>query len=128
MELSKSMLAEPDRHLPFARLVCPREQASSNRCFLTGFHFKDLELPPTTIERDLRQVAGGEETEWRLQLQASAYAWAVHLQVPGSVWVEDDYFDLLPGERREVALRGPAEDVAELQVSALNGLLGQGRR
>ncbi|MBM4431083.1 MAG: hypothetical protein FJ026_12160, partial [Chloroflexi bacterium] len=120
IHLSPAMQAEKGRYLPFGRLLVDGETVAHNRCFLTGFAFKDLRLPPAEIVHSLQQVEGGEEAKWLLQLQATAFAWAVRLQVPSSVWVEDNYFDLLPGERREITLRGRAAHMAELKVTSMN--------
>jgi beta-mannosidase len=109
--------------VPFARLLVDGHPVSRNRWFLTGFRFKDLCLPPAGIEHTLEQIG---DQEFGLQLEATAFAWAVRLQVPPSVWVEDNYFDLLPGERHEIMLRGPAADVSRLRVMPMNTALQVG--
>jgi hypothetical protein len=123
--LTPAMQAEKGRFVPFARLLVDGQPVASNRCFLTGFAFKDLLLPPVAIEHCLRRASDGDEEEWLVNVQADAFAWGVQLAVPGSAWVEDNYFDLLPGEAREIRLRGRAEDVAQLVVSATNASLGR---
>jgi hypothetical protein len=127
LPLSPRMLSDKGRYLPFGRLLVNGQPVASNRCFLTGFRFKDLKLPPAAIEHSLRRVAGGGENEWLVQVESDAFAWAVQLRVPARVWVEDNYFDLLPGDSREIVLRGPAEDVAMLQVGTMYALQRQHR-
>jgi len=90
---------------------------SRNRWFPAGFKFKDLDLPQAEIRHAVEQIG---DQEFRLHLEARTFAWAVALQVPPGVWVEDNYFDLLPGETREIALRGPAADVAKLNVAPMH--------
>ncbi len=108
------------RLVPFAHLLVGGQPVSRNRWFLTGFRFKDLCLPTAEIVHTLEQVG---DQEFRLQLETTAFTWAVRLQVPPGVWVEDNYFDLLPGERREIVLRGSAADVAKLKVTSMNTVL-----
>jgi beta-mannosidase len=119
--LAPGTLKEPGRYLPFARLLVDGRVASCNRWFLTGFKFNDLHLPPAlgSVTHTVERVGEGE---FRLQLQSEVFAWAVRLELPSSVWVEDNYFDLLPGEQREFALRGSSEDVEQLRVAFTNDM------
>jgi beta-mannosidase len=114
ISLPEAAHAQPGCYLPFARLLVGGRTVSRNRWFPTGFHFKDLDLPQAEIRYAVEQIG---DQEFRLQLEARTFAWAVALQVPESVWIEDNYFDLLPGETREITLRGPAADVAKLEVA-----------
>jgi len=119
--------AQPGRYVPFARLLMDGRTVSRNRWFPVGFEFKDLDLPQAEIRHAVEQIG---DQEFRLHLEARTFAWAVALQVPPGVWIEDNYFDLLPGETREIALHGPAAGVAELNVVPMRvpgkGLPGKG--
>jgi len=117
MALPDVVHEQAGRFVPFARLLVDGHTVSRNRWFLTGFTFKDLHLPPVEICRRLEQVG---DQAFRLRLEAETFAWAVALKAPRDVWVEDNYFDLWPGERREIALRGSPAGVAGLQVAAMN--------
>ncbi|MDX9974228.1 MAG: beta-mannosidase, partial [FCB group bacterium] len=57
----------------------------------------------------------------RLRIRAEAYAHAVRLTLPEGVLPEDNFFDLLPGETRDIALLGHEDiDAAAIRVSAVN--------
>jgi hypothetical protein len=114
-------LEEPGRFLPFTRLLVDGQATSSNRWFLSGFKFKDLHLPSAleSVTRSLERVG---EREFRLRIRSEVFAWAVKLVLSSNVWVEDNYFDLLPGQTREIALRGSSEDVEQLQVAVTNDM------
>ena len=66
----------------------------------------------------VRMAEGGVE------VSTDHFAWQVHLEAPRGVWIDDSDFDLLPGEVRRIAARGPAQLVERIQVSALNGREG----
>jgi len=115
--LPDAVRAQPGRFISFARLLVDGQTVSRNRWFPTGFSFKELSLPPAEIHHTVEQIG---DREFRLHLESSAFAWAVALHVPPGVWIEDNYFDLLPWETRTIALRGPATDVRELKVTPMN--------
>jgi beta-mannosidase len=47
------------------------------------------------------------EKQCTVQVSAKAYAHAVHFRVPGDARLSDNFFDLLPGETREVHIVSP---------------------
>lgn len=77
---------------------------------------KEAALPAAEIAREVRPVAGGYE----VTLSADRFARAVWLTIDGTDHhFSDNYFDLLPGERRTVSVRTPlpqAEFERQLRV------------
>ncbi len=77
---------------------------------------KEVTLPAAKIAREVRPVAGGYE----VTLSSESFARAVWLTIDGTDHrFSDNYFDLLPGERRTVSVRTPlpqAEFERQLRV------------
>ena len=59
-------------------------------------------------------------TEHVLSISTDLYAWMVRLDVLPDVGVEDNYFDLLPGEVRRVGLKGEPVKIAETRAAVLH--------
>jgi len=113
--LPDGVRTQPGHFVAVARLLVEGKTVSRNRWFPTGFTFKDMCLPSVEIDHSLEQTG---EQEFHLHLESPVFVWAVRLHAPPTVWVEDNYFDLLPGETREIALRGPQADVTKLKVTS----------
>ena len=67
--------------------------------------FRQLRGADPGLEFEIRSAGGNAHM---LSVTASGYAHAVHAVLPEGASAEDDYFDLLPGERREIAIRACA--------------------
>ena len=104
----------PERWMAFARFEREGRLVSSNRLFLAGFEFNKLPLAPARV--DCRLAADGGA----LELTTDNFAWGVHLEAPRGVWLEDNDLDLLPGETRIVAVRGPETLLERIQALPLN--------
>jgi beta-mannosidase len=75
-----------------------------------GIQKADLKIESTRTDGD----------DLLVTVSSAAFAHAVHFDLPGDVRMSDQYFDLLPGERREVRIHGGGgHDVLQLTVSAL---------
>ena len=68
-----------------------------------------------------------DEEDWNVTLldtglliHAPTFAWQIHIEAPRPLRVEDDYFDLLPGESRNIRIDGPPELFGQTVISALN--------
>jgi hypothetical protein len=85
---------------------------SRNRLFLAGFNYNKLRIPPA---RYSWEWAGGQ-----LTFMADSFVWQVQIKAPTGIAVDDNYFDLLPGEERLIHLRGPAELFDRVSVDVLN--------
>jgi beta-mannosidase len=103
--------------MAYARFTGGGKLLSSNRHFLAGFQFNRLGLPAVRVRK--RIVEGGKA----LEVATDGFAWQVHLDAPRGIHVEDNDFDLLPGEARRVRVHGPREMVKRIHVSALNAAL-----
>jgi beta-mannosidase len=87
----------PDRYLS---VRSHQDRFPPNRHFFAAI--KDLERAP--VEPEVEIIPSGEH-ELRVRLQASAYAYFVNLEVPDEATrFSDNYFDLEPGEKREVLI------------------------
>lgn len=79
-----------------ARVVGSEMQASLFR----AVDFRQLQYPPVQVEWKLETGPEGAVVE----LHSATYAHAVHLDLPEGVLPADNYVDLLPGEKRRIAL------------------------
>jgi hypothetical protein len=55
-----------------------------------------------------------------LTLKANSFVWQVRVEGPAGLEAEDNHFDLLPGEERQVRIRGPKSLLQHVEVRALN--------
>ena len=107
------------RSLLTARFVTPEGEMSRCRYLFTGFRFQDLRLAPARVRYRFDE-AGADEFVCRVS--TDRYALMVHFEhdAPEDIWFEDNWFDLWPGEGRDVCVRGPRDAVRALRVRALN--------
>jgi len=99
------------------RLSAEGWDAPDNLCYLRDQ--KDLRLPPAALEVEV------DEREQTVTVTAAcSLARMVKLDVPhGNIRFSDNFFDLLPGERKTVQIRHPrgrSVSLDRLKVSALN--------
>ena len=67
------------------------------------------------------QVVSSDDKQCVLGVTADSYAHAVHLELPEGVYPSDDYFDLLPGEEREIVIPSPDTlDPTAIRVNCVN--------
>ena len=100
--------------MAFGRFESAGRLLSYNRHFLAGFQFNALRLADAIVT--VAPVGKGDEVEVR----TTDFAWQVHLDVPRGAWVEDNDFDMLPGEVRRIAAGGPLELLARVTARPLN--------
>jgi len=96
----------------YSRYLVDGQVISRNRLFLAGFNYNKLRIPPA---RYSWEWAGGQ-----LTFMADSFVWQVQIKAPTGIAVDDNYFDLLPGEERLIHLRGPAELFDRVSVDVLN--------
>lgn len=90
----------PDRYLS---LSSAGDHFPSNRHFFAAI--KDLRRDPVEPDVDITQLG---EHELRVRLEASAYAYFVHLEVADeATCFSDNYFDLKSGEERTISVTNP---------------------
>jgi beta-mannosidase len=113
-EMDVSPLLPEDRGLwaASARFLVGDQVVSRNRHFLAGLQFNALDMPKARFSHRLDGDA--------LVLEAESFVWQVQIKAPRSVQVGDNFFDLFPGERRRIYLRGPADLLRHVGVTALN--------
>lgn len=81
--------------------------------------FKDLlESTPRILIKDIKTV----ENDYVIHISSDEYAHAVHFDLDDSVLLSDEYFDMLPGELKEIIIydcadRIAADDIAPKYVS-----------
>lgn len=92
----------------FARVVGANSQASLFR----AVDFRQLNRPTAEVSWRL------DETQQALIVEAKTYTHAVQVHLPAGFYADDNYFDLLPGEIRHVAIAGKIALLApEVKVS-----------
>jgi mannosidase-like protein/Ig-like domain-containing protein len=96
--------AAPERFLAVARLSTDEGVLSRARATLVGFEFRRLWLPEPQL--DVRYL------DQAIQLHARTYVFQAHVVAEDGV-AADNWFDLLPGEVRTIAVPG---DGAEATV------------
>lgn len=67
----------------------------------------DIRQLERTSPRLAVDVLKRSKNEWHVRIAADVFAHAVHLTLPKNAEPSDDYFDLLPGERRTVTVWSP---------------------
>ena len=90
---------------------------SRNRHLLAGFHLSDLPMPDVHLTYEIEFLGS---TNHVLRVSADQYAWMVYLNAGSDVWLEDNYFDLLPGKERRIRLRGELFQIAKLRAAVLH--------
>lgn len=83
---------------------------------LRACDYRALKVPPCHLTVT---PISGSAADSVVQVTTDVYAHAVHLAVPDGGVPEDDYFDLLPGEAREIRIAG-LTDPGGVRVSAVN--------
>jgi beta-mannosidase len=96
----------------WARLEVDGKPVSEDRYFLAPL--EKLEIPEATVQYQL-ETTGGTNL---LCLQADSYAWVVRIAAPAGLTLEDNYFDVFPGDEKLIAIDGPAELLDTITVSA----------
>ncbi len=69
--------------------------------------FRELNLPRAIIQVDSIEKL---DDSIRLTVSSNTFAHAVHFNLEDSVHLSDEYFDLLPGEKRQIEIRVPSKD------------------
>jgi hypothetical protein len=96
VSLPEAIHIQPGRCVPFARPLIDGQAVSRERRFPTRCKFKDLDLPQAEIRHAGERA---RDQEFQRRLKARTFAWAVALQVPSGVWVEDDYLNCYRAKR-----------------------------
>jgi beta-mannosidase len=61
------------------------------------------------------------KTKWNIRVESPVFVHAVHFDLPGMALPEDNYFDLLPGESRDVIVTSDTDlDSRSVKVSCVN--------
>lgn len=108
------LLPEPTRQCLVALLTVGGEVAAKNIYFARPFSEMEFPQPKLLIQRE--QLA---EDAFRMTISADAYARNVAIGgLPAGARLSDNYFDLLPGELREVTVEdvGP-DDAANMAIN-----------
>ena len=102
LALPTEMRYDPGRFVAYAHVIVDGEIVSRDRASLVGLQFDRLQLPQpeVTVTRD------GE----RIELEADSYIFQLHFSSSASL-PSDNWFDLVPGEKRTITLSRPEEDV-----------------
>ena len=104
-------LSDPCREYLWCRLIVSNRQVSGNACFFR--RFKHVAFPGSALDVEVQKT--GEAT-FELELESPVFAKSVWVRGDGvDLWVDDNYFDLLPDLPVTVAARtGRAMEPDEL--------------
>ena len=70
---------------------------------LKQYDFKELQIPETDLKlSDFKR--SGDTAEFTIS--SDCYAHAVHFNLKDDICLSDEYFDILPGERRKIEIYG----------------------
>lgn len=108
LECPPEVRLDPARFVAHCHFAVEEHIVSRAHASLVGYQFNRLRLqePSVTVDRDGQL----------LEIRAHSYTFQFHVSAPGNAIPDDNWFDLLPGERRTIALSGPEE--AELSCWA----------
>jgi beta-mannosidase len=76
-------------------------------------NFKSLKMAPARVTFDIVAREGNRAV---LRLSSDVFAHFVRLELPAGLEADDGHFDLLPGEPRDVRLRGDLADLDAVRV------------
>ena len=83
--------------------------------------WKNLKLIPVKIEYSIECI--GEEL-YQLKVKTDRFAWMVHIKPDyAGIKLSDNYFDLLPGETRQIIIEAPKKITEKLKVETINNCL-----
>ena len=102
-----------------------KPQGVDDRCqpaTLRSHPFRDLEMPAASLVVDDIRIRPGKA---EFYVAGSVYAHAVHFGLGEGFLPSDEYFDLLPGERRKIEIMMDCESCFAMDIKArcLNNLL-----
>lgn len=96
----------------FARFTEQNEAPS----ILREHPFRNLSAPNAQVHIENVRISNNK---YEITISADTFAHAVHLEVPGDARLSDNYFDMLPGDRRIVTLSDVTLEISDLVLKAL---------
>jgi len=99
----------------YAKLKMSSGDIIQNRFF--SLRFKDMLIPKTKIGYRLKQL---KRDLFKLELWTTNYALMVQIDTPDKIECSDNYFDIFPNEKKEIALKGDKNLIKKIRVRALN--------
>jgi len=103
----------------YARFRTGNRILSENRYFFTFIKGVKPGLPEAKLEYKSEKI---KDDLSRLTIKTDNYAWAVQIELPEGLVPEDNYFDIFPGEKKEVLIKGNSELVHGIKVKAMNSI------
>ena len=113
-EIRFSSLTEEDKKGMFywAKLWEKERLIAKDRYFLTNFG--KLNLPLAKVKHDIYKL---DDRGYKIMLQSDKFAWFVRLNINPSIRFSDNYFDLFPGQVKEIIIENAAdEEIKRLSV------------
>jgi len=103
----------------YAKVYSKNKLISQNRYFLVDF--KNLEIPKPKLKTVLKKLS---ESAYKLKLSSENFVWMVNIQLPGGILVNDDYFDIFPGENYEVTITtSKTIGIGDIGISTMNQVI-----
>jgi beta-mannosidase len=120
LDIASILPEEAGRWATYTRFVAGGEVISRSRLFLAGFYLNRLVLPQAVFSQQVSDDV--------LVLRADTFVWQIHVEAPPGMRVEDNHFDLFPGEERRLRLSGPARLFGRVHAVAMNPAISTSRQ
>ena len=103
----------------YAKVYSKNRLISQNRCFLVDF--KELELLQLNLRTILTKIS---KCVYRLELSSEKFAWMVKIGLPEGASLNDNYFDIFPGESHQVIITASkAISTESIRISTMNQVI-----
>jgi beta-mannosidase len=117
-------LRASDKKIALAQAVFEADGGGSASNLFYLDKIKDVKLPKAKVKYTLEQTASG----WTARLKTNKLAKNVYLRLEGVLNFSDNFFDLLPGEPKEVTFESelPLKEIKkQLKITTLNEVYGK---
>lgn len=101
----------------FARIINSGTSCSYTAECLRMHPYNDLKMPDTEVAIMDVKYKGGDTI---LTVSAKSYAHAVHFKLPDEINLSDEYFDMLPGESRNIIIYNyPSQEIKDNKIEKI---------
>lgn len=98
----------------YVRFKSGNKILSENHYFFTFLKEVKPTLPKVKLEYSVKKIKGGLS---RLTIKTDNYARAVQIECPSELVPEDNYFDIFPGEKKEILLKGNSSLLQQVKAT-----------
>ena len=103
----------------YAEFYSENKLVSQNRCFLMDF--KDLKFPEPKLGKTLEKTS---ESVYKLELSSENFTWMLSIELPGEATLNENYFDISPGEKQKVIITtSKTLSIEDIDIFSMDQLL-----